>query len=58
MKTVKVTTKNLNEFDIVESVVEKWDIKVTNTIGDTIFCEFEGEAFSMKLEDYNRIFKK
>ena len=48
---------NEGEYNIQSSVIKEWNVKPLDTIGDTIFCESVGSAFSMKVNDYNKIFK-
>jgi len=56
---ISVNFPNLQPQFVPRSVVEKWDIIDTNTIGDTVFCKFEDRSYiSMGLEDYNRIFNE
>jgi len=53
---ITVTFPNEGEYEIDKSIIKKWNVTAISTAGDTVFCDNEGSAFSMKINDYNRIF--
>jgi len=54
---ITIMFPNEGEYDIKVSIISKWKIKELDVLGDTVFCEQGGSTFSMKIDDYNRIFK-
>lgn len=57
MDIVKVGFANEGEQNLKVEVVEKWTPKNITYLGDTVFFKNEGSYFSMKREDFQKIFK-
>ena len=56
--TTVVYFPNEGAYTISKALVSKWKIINTETIGDTIFCKTkDGSTFSIKVDEYNKIFK-
>ena len=54
---ITIMLPNEGEYDIEVSIIEKWEVKAFDVLADTVFCDHNGSTFSMKINDYNRIFK-
>lgn len=57
METVRVGFANEGEQILRVEIVEKWTPKNINYIGDTVFFKSDNSYFSMRREDFKRIFK-
>jgi len=55
---ITIMFPNEGEYDIDVSIIEKWEVNAVDVLADTVFCVHNGGVFSMKINDYNRIFKK
>ena len=50
-----ITFPNEGESEISRSIIENWDIEITNTIGNTIFFSVGGNVFSIEVDEYNKL---
>lgn len=57
METVNVGFPNEGEQTLRVCIVEKWIPKNINYIGNTVFFNHGDMYFSMRKEDFNKIFK-
>jgi hypothetical protein len=56
--TTVVYFPNEGAYTINKSLVSKWEIIETKTIGDIIFCKTkDNSSFSINVDEYNKIFK-
>lgn len=57
-ETTVVYFPNEGAYTINKSLVSKWKIIETETVGDIIFCKTkDGTSFSINVDEYNKIFK-
>jgi hypothetical protein len=56
-KLIRVGVANEGEIDIETDVLKSWSPKNLNYIGDTVYFKQDKSYFSMKLVDFNKLYK-
>lgn len=53
----KITVRFPNEgdYDISKNIIQKWDIEIQTTIGNTHFCIANGGYFSIEDDEYQKL---